>query len=127
MSHQANFLGQHREAEALARAALTGVQPTPLHVAHFHAMQARALAAMNDASGTEGVLSRALAAFDRHRPDGEPPWLAYFDAGEMAAELAHCYRDLGHGELASRHAQDSLARAADASPRSTSGTPPGRW
>lgn len=55
MSHQATFLGRHREAANLARAARTGTAgaATATLTAHFHAMEARALAAGGDTAGAD--------------------------------------------------------------------------
>jgi hypothetical protein len=51
MSHQATFTGRFTEAASLARAARSGTRgvATPTLTAHFHAMEARALARLGDA------------------------------------------------------------------------------
>ncbi len=119
MSHQATFLGRYREAATLARAAHTGAQgvATVTLQAHFAAMEARALAGTGDRPATERVLAELIRLFESRRPDEGPAWMAYFDEAELAAELAHCYRDLGCAEEAVRYAEQALA-GAGASQRS---------
>jgi tetratricopeptide (TPR) repeat protein len=119
MSHQATFLGRYREAARLARAARTGTQgaATATLQAHFAAMEARALAGAGDRPGTERVLAEVVRLFESGRPQDGPDWMAYFDEVELAAELAHCYRDLGCAADAVRYAEQALA-GAGASQRS---------
>jgi tetratricopeptide (TPR) repeat protein len=119
MSHQATFLGRHREAANLARAARTGTSrhATATLTAHFHAMEARALAAGADAAGAEQALSKAVQVFEGRRPGDDPDWISYFDDGELSAEFSHCFRDLGRHTDAITYAQRSLD-AAGASVRS---------
>jgi tetratricopeptide (TPR) repeat protein len=119
MSHQATFLGRCREAANLARAARAGTQSKKtgtLH-AHFAAMEARALAGTGDVAATERALTESVRLFEARRPGDDPPWISYFDEAELAAELAHSYRDLGRSEEAVRHAEQALAQPG-ASPRS---------
>jgi hypothetical protein len=110
MSHQATFLGRHREAANLARAARTGTtgRATATLTAHFHAMEARALAAGSDATGAEHALSEAVRVFERRRPGDDPDWITYFDDAELSAEFSHCFRDLGRPAAAISYAQRSL-------------------
>jgi len=110
MSHQATFLGRHREAVNLARAAHvgTGRQTTPTLTAHFHAMEARALAAGGDEVGAQRTLSEAVRVFERRRPGDGPDWTTYMDDAELAAEFAHCYRDLGRSRDAVTYAQQAI-------------------
>jgi len=117
MSHQATFLGRSREAANLARAARTGTKrrATPTLTAHFHAMEARALAAAGDAVGSERALSGAVKVFDRRHPDNDPEWISYFDDAELNAEFSHCFRDIGRSSDAVVYAQRALSGA---SPRS---------
>ncbi|MDQ1295875.1 MAG: hypothetical protein QG608_3762 [Actinomycetota bacterium] len=98
MSHQSTYLGHHREAADLARAAITGVHhhATPTMLAQFHAMEARALARAGDATGCSTALSKTTAEFERARPgDDTPDWMTYFNEAELSDELGHCFRDLG--------------------------------
>ncbi|MGH3341568.1 MAG: hypothetical protein ACRDPK_01555 [Carbonactinosporaceae bacterium] len=111
MSHQANFLGYHDHAVKLARAARQGAhdQATPTAMMLFYAMEARAHAAKGDAASSTKALSRAERLFDRRNPDDDPAWLLYFDEAELAAEFAHCYRDIGEGPEAEKWAAHSIA------------------
>lgn len=97
MSHQATFLGRHREAANLARAARSGTRgvATATLTAHFHAMEARALALGGDRSGAEKALSEAVRVHERRQPGTDPDWISYFDDAELSAEFSHCYRDIG--------------------------------
>lgn len=106
MSHQANYLGHYEHAVNLARAAQRGAHgaATPTAMALFYAMEARGLANMGDRTACERALSQAEAWFSRRVPDDEPEWLQYFDAAELAAEFAHCYRDLGDAPRAIEYA-----------------------
>jgi hypothetical protein len=110
MSHQATFLGRHHEAANLARAARTGTKgrATATLTAHFHAMEARALAAGADAAGAERALSEAVRVFERRQPGDDPDWITYFDDAELSAEFSHCFRDLDRPTDAVTYAQRSL-------------------
>jgi hypothetical protein len=110
MSHQATFLGCFQEAADLARAAQLGTRPTATATltAHFHVMEARALARTGDTHGCELALSAAVRAFERRDPDKDPPWIRYFDEAELAAEFGHCLRDLGKAAPAAEYAAQSV-------------------
>jgi tetratricopeptide (TPR) repeat protein len=116
MSHQATFLGRFREAANLARAARQGSRgmSTPTLTAHFHAMEARALAGTGDVKGAESALAKATSTFERRKAADDPAFIQYVDDGEMAAEIAHCYRDLDNG----RRAVNAATQALTGSPRS---------
>ena len=113
MSHQATFLGRSREAANLARAARTGTQgkATATLTAHFHAMEARALACGGDCTGSQKALGEAVRVFERRHPGDDPEWISYFDDAELSAEFSHCFRDIGRPADAVTYAQRSLANA----------------
>ncbi|MEJ3652048.1 XRE family transcriptional regulator [Actinomycetes bacterium KLBMP 9759] len=120
MSHQASFLGRYREAANMARAARLGTQAmdVPLQTAHFFAIEARALARTGDVADCDRAMAGAVEHFERV-VDGEgPAWFGYFDASELAAELAHCNRDIGRPDLAIAHASDCLGAAPEEAIRS---------
>lgn len=119
MSHQATFLGHHHEAANLARAARNGTrsQQSAGLTAHFHAMEARALSVVGDATGVHRALADAVAMFERRQPGTDPDWFTYFDEAELSAEFAHCLRDLGQSVDALVHAERALERGSG-SPRS---------
>jgi hypothetical protein len=111
MSHQANFLGNHREAANPARTARMGTAGvgSACSAAHVYAMEARALAMAGDASGCDKAMVGAVQEFERRKPDDDPAdWFAYFDDAELAAELGHCNRDLGRAVDASVYASQSI-------------------
>lgn len=111
MSHQATFLGRYTEAATLARAALMGISPvaTPTLRAQFHAMEARALARTGDVSACEAALSAATKALESRNSDDEPEWISYFDEAELAAEAAHCFRDVNSARRAVAHAENAMS------------------
>ncbi|GAB2814298.1 hypothetical protein GCM10022221_10170 [Actinocorallia aurea] len=116
MSHQANYLGEHREALTLARAASQAVQghDAPLLQAQFSAMQARAAAKIpTERSACLAALAEAERAFERHRSGEEPHWISYFDACELADEFAHCFRDLELPTEAHRYIRQCLDAESD--------------
>jgi len=88
-----------RQAVALARAGTTVAgKPTPTLAAQLSAVEARGHALCHDTSASR----TAVAAAERHhelvRTDGEPPWLSFYTAAELAADLGRALRD--SGELA---------------------------
>lgn len=122
MSHQANYLGHFREAADLAIAAQRGAAQasTPTGIALFHAMEARALASQGDEAGCTQALSAAERAFSRRDPTEDPTWLKYFDEAELAAEFAHCFRDLGHPAKAREYVLHSVSKSESLYVRSLS-------
>ena len=110
MSHQATFAGRFTDAANLARAALAGTRgiAPPTLTAHFHAMEARALARLGDAKSCTRALSESVTEFDRANPEDAPAWMQYFNESELSAEFGHCMRDLGRASDAVRYADSSL-------------------
>ena len=101
---------------SLARAARTGTAgiATPTLTAHFHMMEARALARLGDARGCDRALAEAVREFDRRRPEEDPAWIRYFDEAELAAEFGHCLRDLGRAADAAQYASRGAGTAGGA-------------
>jgi hypothetical protein len=122
MSHQANFLGQHERAADLARAAYQGARghATPTTMALFHAMEARALANLGQEAETTAALMEAERWHSQGNPSNDPRWIHYFDAAELHAEFAHCFRDLDRPELANQHAATSIRESSSLFVRSLS-------
>jgi hypothetical protein len=110
MSHQATFLGRSADAATLASAARTGTRTlaSATLTAHFHAMEARALARAGDRRGCHLALAEVVRNFERRDISSDPDWFQYFDQAELAAELAHCFRDLGEYSAASSQVRSSL-------------------
>lgn len=110
MSHQATYTGRFSDAANLARAARTGTGrvATPTLTAHFHTMEARALARLGDAKGCDRALAAAVRKFEHRNPHNDPEWIRYFNEVELNAEFGHCFRDLGRTEEAIRHARKGI-------------------
>jgi tetratricopeptide (TPR) repeat protein len=106
MSHQATYLGHLPEAVNLARAAREGLrdQATPALTAQFLTMEARALASSGDTHGCHTALAAVERAFHVPEPGVDPEFISYFNEAELAAETAHCFRDLGDAREAARRA-----------------------
>ncbi|MGY4768961.1 hypothetical protein ACXC9Q_18775 [Kribbella sp. CWNU-51] len=111
MSHQATFLGRGREAANLARAARNGSRghATSTLTAHFHAMEARALAIGGDAVGAQRSLGEAVRVFEKRRPGDDPEWISYFNDVELSAEFSHCFRDLQRSSDAITYAERGIS------------------
>ncbi|MTD58765.1 XRE family transcriptional regulator [Amycolatopsis pithecellobii] len=121
MSHQATFLGRYREAANLARAARMGTETagSSSALAHFYAMEARALARLGDTAECDRAMAAAVREFERRNPENDPAdWFGYFNESELAAELGHCNRDLGRSVDASTYASQSLGPTASGYVRS---------
>lgn len=111
MSHQATYLGDFGEAADLARAASMGgrTRTRATLMALFHAQEARACAAAGDERGCVAALACAESHFAKSNAADDPEWIHYFDEGELAAEFAHCFRDLAQPNQAIEYANRSLA------------------
>ncbi|AEW95664.1 MULTISPECIES: helix-turn-helix domain-containing protein [Streptomycetaceae] len=111
MSHQATFVGEFVHAATLARAALMGISgvATPTLRAQFHAMEARALARTGDRRGCEAALAQAAKHLESRNSDDEPEWITYFDEAELAAEAAHCFRDVRSARQAVAYAENAMS------------------
>jgi hypothetical protein len=114
MSQQANFLGAHSDATDLARAAIhagAAADATPTVMALCYAKEARSLAARHDEQGSAAALRHAESYFSRRRVEDDRDWIAYFDEAELAAEFAHCFRDLEQPRLVHEYTTHALAAA----------------
>ncbi|MFD3402944.1 hypothetical protein ACFWUU_19820 [Kribbella sp. NPDC058693] len=120
MSHQANYLGDFREAVDLARAAALGAggAASARVRSMYAAMEARGLASMGDKRACIRLMRQAETAFEQSADGDEPPWIAYFDRAELHDELAHCFTALRSPREAERNAHVALGYAADEHPRS---------
>ncbi|MGX1490333.1 hypothetical protein [Streptomyces tendae] len=110
MSHQATFLGRYQDAATLARAAYIGPAGSlgPTMTAHHLAMEARALARLGDERGCDLALAEAERRLSQRTPDSDPAYIAYFDEVELAAEMGHCFRDLGRSVEATERGAGSI-------------------
>lgn len=116
MSHQATYTHRFSEAANLARAARSGTRglTTPTLTAHFHTMEARALARLGDAKGCDRALAEAVREFEHRSPDDDPEWIRYFNEVELNAEFGHCFRDLGRARDAIEYATRGILAPDDA-------------
>jgi hypothetical protein len=110
MSHQAIYIGQPAHALDLARAAQLSARRAAVFalLAETHVLEAHAHAVLADREACARSLHEAELAFDRRGSGDEPDWIAYFDEAYLSAKFAHCFRDLGDGPGAVRHARRSL-------------------
>lgn len=110
MSHQATFMGRYQDAVALARAAYMGPAASlgPTMAAQFRAMEARGLARLGDERGCDLALAEAERKLSQRTADSDPPYIAYFDSVELAAEIGHCFRDLGRSVEAAQRGGVSI-------------------
>ncbi len=110
MSHQATFLGRYRDAATLARAAYSGPAGSlgPRMASHHLAMEARALARLGDDRGCDLALVAAERTLGQRTADSDPPYMMYFDETELAAEIGHCFRDLGRSAEAAERGAGAL-------------------
>jgi hypothetical protein len=115
MSHQATYVGRFTEAANLTRAARTGTRgvSTATLTAHFHTMEARALARLGDAKACDQALALAVSEFERRNPDDDPSWFQFFDEAELSTEFGHCLRDLSRAGDAMHYATRSAGAAGD--------------
>ncbi|HEY2265854.1 MAG TPA: hypothetical protein VGI96_24740 [Streptosporangiaceae bacterium] len=115
MSHQATCTSQFAEAANLARAARTETTGTATATltAHFHTMEARALARLGDAKGCDRALAAAVSEYERRNPENDPGWFQYFDEAELSAEFGHCLRDLNRAKDAALYASRGTGTADD--------------
>ncbi|GGS92367.1 hypothetical protein GCM10010156_58330 [Planobispora rosea] len=110
MSHQATYIGQPAHALDLARAAQLSARRAGIFslLAEAFVLEAHAHALLGDRTACAEALHRAEVAFDRRKTGDEPDWITYFDEAYLSAKFAHCFRDLGDGPQAVRHARRSL-------------------
>jgi hypothetical protein len=113
LSHQANYLGSFHNAVELARAAQHAAARCHAGrtTAMLHAMEARALASLDDRAGCAAALHRAEQSLDRAVDASEPGWISYFTPEELAGEAAHCFRDLRRPAETSHFGELAIAAA----------------
>ncbi|MET9324985.1 regulator [Streptomyces sp. NPDC003038] len=111
MSRQAVYLGHGREAVQLARVAQQGAGTgvPPVVQAMQHSAEARGHAVLGEVRACTASLLRAERALSTARPgDDVPHWALFYDEGQLAAEFAHCHRDLHQYRACAQHAERSL-------------------
>jgi hypothetical protein len=100
----------YQDAATLARAAYTGPAGVlgPTMATQFRATEARALARLGDERGCDLALVEAERKLSQRTPDGDPPYIAYFDEVELAAEIGLYFRDLGRSAEATERGAASI-------------------
>lgn len=113
MSHLAAELGNPREVIQLARAAQEGTRGKvpPRAETLFLVAEARGHAQLGERETCRRTAAQALSALERTSPsaDEDPSWIAHFDTGYLADELAHCHRDLRQGKAVQQRAAEAVA------------------
>ncbi|MBF6439634.1 hypothetical protein [Nocardia cyriacigeorgica] len=109
LSHQSNFIGNHSQALEFARAAQAALRGrgAPKVETMCVMMEARALASLGDRRGASAVIVHAERVFERRAVD-EPDWIGYYDAAELAGDIAHAFRDLAAPAEAGEFARAAL-------------------
>ena len=72
-------------------------------------MEARALARSGDTRACHLALAATERSFGKADPGQDPEFISYFNESELAAEVAHCLRDLGEPGWAAEHAAEAIA------------------
>lgn len=113
-AHLALHGGDVDTAMRMARAGLHGTAgiASPGVSSAFEAVLARAAARRGDGKVATSAMLRAERHLDSSRPEAEPAWIAYFSPAYLADEMAHCFHDLGHQELAQEQADEALSHVA---------------
>src|SRR5690606_4565479 len=57
----------------------------------------------------EAALSAATKALESRKHDDEPELISCFDGAELAAEAAHCFRDVNSARRAVVHAENAMS------------------
>jgi len=120
-SHLASHLDQPEYAIGLARRAqevLSRGPRQPELEAQLLAMEARGLAARQNARDCIRQLNRAEHALTLRPAEPRSPWVSGFDEAALAIESARCFSDLGDLGAAGRHAERIVALRARDRPRS---------
>ncbi|WP_066363986.1 hypothetical protein [Herbidospora mongoliensis] len=110
ISHQSVYLAQPATAIDVARTGQAAARRAglPTLLTECIVLEAHGHAARGDARACAAALVRAEKTFDQANRADVPAWLTYFDAAYLDAKFAQCFRDLGHGDMAERHARLSL-------------------
>lgn len=111
MSLQCHDFGRFSEALHLARCAREGAgQPTSRTIAMLMMREARAYAAMGNATTCERLISAADTHLEHGPAEDDPACIAYFDEAEFHAQAGSCYVDLGRPRKADEHLAGALER-----------------
>jgi hypothetical protein len=111
MSRLSATAGRAMEAVQLARVAQEGAEGhAPQRArAMFYMAEARGYALLGEGQRCDATMERAVEAFESSETEDMPEWIAHYDRGYLADELAHCHRDLHRPGPATRQAKEALA------------------
>lgn len=113
MSMQAQYMGDGREALALARAGQRTARDcgSSLSMARCCALEARAHALLGDGGSCGQAMTRAERALTA-ATDEEPSWVTFFTSEQLAAEFMYAAGELGRHADVQRFAPAVLASSA---------------
>ncbi|WJV48541.1 tetratricopeptide repeat protein [Streptomyces flavofungini] len=113
--------GRPREAVRAAQAAARAARhlDSPRFLSLLALREAGGWAGLGDRAGCRQALTRAHALFDRGPAEGDPEWMTFYGAAELAGLEAQCWSALGQWERAARHAQRAADVAAEQTPEFT--------
>lgn len=110
LAHLALHCGQPAVALKWTGLAITraGSAASPATRAAITAVAARAYARLGEEKAATEMLTNAEKLLETAAPADEPPWIAYFNHGYLADEMAHALHDLGRPPAARRQVTDAL-------------------
>ncbi|WP_328437576.1 transcriptional regulator [Streptomyces sp. NBC_00444] len=113
MADQATLLGSPTEGRRLAQAGRAGLgkHTSPACLADLWALEARALAKLDDKTQAAHAVVQSEAAYGRVRQEEEQEWAAFIDPAYLHGEHANTFRDLGDADTAEQHARLSIDHA----------------
>lgn len=105
------FQHLHHNGDALQTLLLAHAQlgkaSTPAVSAMLYGARAASLAAIGDRREALDSLAAASGEFDRIDVGAEPPWMGFYDRGELLAQYGRVYRDLARDQPAGRGGADA--------------------
>ncbi|GGV54315.1 transcriptional regulator [Streptomyces spectabilis] len=114
MADQATLRGNPAEGRRLAQTGRHGLArvDAPSCLADLWVLEARALAALGDKTGTARAVAASERAFDRADSERDrPTWAKFIDGAYLHGEMANAFRDLKQPDLAAVHASRSIEHA----------------
>ncbi len=115
MAHQAETQGQPAEAVTFIETALAGTRgwATPALLAQLHSGQARAFAALRNASACSAAISQARTQVEQLQPDDDPSWLYWMGPANITVGAGNCFLQLGQPERAVALLDEGIAQFSE--------------
>lgn len=108
MARQAIYIGRPDDGLSLIELALVRQdRQTPTARAMLSTVRARTLAVLARGEDSYRAVMTAEEQFTDHDPSEDPPWIAYFDAADLAGDTGHALIDVA---LTGRHIDDARER-----------------